>query len=183
MPAVGEKDTTAFVNSYIAANFHGPQAVGDKNYFFAKPAAMEIDTVRCVQWDAFFSTFSAPLKASEWEMPQFEGKFKVDMSRLEVDSVPLQDNFVYDIVTLNTVAADGSSKVYLLEVIRELGGKKPLLGDLNNDGMIDVTDASILINVILENLSDFRANRADINGDGVIDVTDVSLLIGIALGM
>ena len=184
VPAVGEKDTTAFVNSYIAANFHGPQAVGDKNYFFAKPAAMEIDTVRCVQWDAFFSTFSAPLKASEWGMPQFEGKFKVDMSRLEVDSVPLQDNFVYDIVTLNTVAADGSNKVYLLEVVRGLGGKKPLVGDMNNDGSVDVTDTSILINGVLDKSSaNLRVDRADINGDGVIDVTDVSLLIGIALGM
>ena len=184
VPAVGEKDTTAFVNSYIAANFHGPQAVGDKNYFFAKPAAMEIDTVRCVQWDAFFSTFSAPLKASEWGMPQFDGKFKVDMSRLEVDSVPLQDNFVYDIVTLNTVATDGSNKVYLLEVVRELGGKKPLVGDMNNDGVVDVTDTSILINGVLDKSSaNLRVDRADINGDGVIDVTDVSLLIGIALGM
>lgn len=184
VPAVGEKDTTAFVNSYIAANFHGPQAVGDKNYFFAKPAAMEIDTVRCVQWDAFFSTFSAPLKASEWGMPQFDGKFKVDMSRLEEDSVTLQDNFVYDIVTLNTVTADGSNKVYLLEVVRELGGKKPLVGDMNNDGLVDVTDTSILINGVLDKSSaNLRVDRADINGDGVIDVTDVSLLIGIALGM
>lgn len=184
VPAVGEKDTTAFVNSYIAANFLGSQAVGDKNYFFAKPVAMEIDTVRCVQWDAFLGSFSAPLKASEWEMPQFEGKFKVDMSRLEVDSVPLQDNFVYDIVTLNTVAADGSNKVYLLEVIRELGGKKPLVGDMNNDGLVDVTDTSILINGVLDKSSaNLRVDRADINGDGVIDVTDVSLLIGIALGM
>lgn len=182
--AVGEKDTTAFVNSYIAANFHGSQAVGDKNYFFAKPAAMEIDTVRCVQWDAFFSTFSAPLKASEWGMPQFDGKFKVDMSRLEVDTVELQDNFVYDIVTLNTVAADGLNKVYLLEVVRELGGKKPLVGDMNNDGLVDVTDTSILINGVLDKSSaNLRVDRADINGDGVIDVTDVSLLIGIALGM
>ena len=184
VPAVGEKDTTAFVNSYIAANFHGSQAVGDKNYFFAKPAAMEIDTVRCVQWDAFFSTFSAPLKASEWGMPQFDGKFKVDLSHLEVDSVSLQDNFVYDIVTLNTVAADGSNKVYLLEVVRELGGKKPLVGDMNNDGLVDVTDTSILINGVLDKSSaNLRVDRADINGDGVIDVTDVSLLIGIALGM
>lgn len=184
VPAVGEKDTTAFVNSYIAANFHGSQAVGDKNYFFAKPAAMEIDTVRCVQWDAFFSTFSAPLKASEWGMPQFDGKFKVDMSHLEVDSVSLQDNFVYDIVTLNTVAADGSNKVYLLEVVREQGGKKPLVGDMNNDGLVDVTDTSILINGVLDKSSaNLRVDRADINGDGVIDVTDVSLLIGIALGM
>lgn len=184
VPAVGEKDTTAFVNSYIAANFLGSQAVGDKNYFFAKPVAMEIDTVRCVQWDAFFSTFSAPLKASEWGMPQFDGKFKVDMSRLEVDTVELQDDFVYDIVTLNTVAADGSNKVYLLEVVRELGGKKPLVGDMNNDGLVDVTDTSILINGVLDKSSaNLRVDRADINGDGVIDVTDVSLLIGIALGM
>ena len=184
VPAVGEKDTIAYVNSYIAANFLGSQAVGDKNYFFAKPAAMEIDTVRCVQWDAFFSTFSAPLKASEWGMPQFDGKFKVDMSRLEVDTVELQDDFVYDIVTLNTVAADGSNKVYLLEVVRELGGKKPLVGDMNNDGLVDVTDTSILINGVLNKSSaNLRVDRADINGDGVIDVTDVSLLIGIALGM
>ena len=184
VPAVGEKDTIAYVNSYIAANFLGSQAVGDKNYFFAKPAAMEIDTVRCVQWDAFFSTFSAPLKASEWGMPQFDGEFKVDMLRLEVDSVALQDNFVYDIVTLNTVAADGSNKVYLLEVVRELGGKKPLVGDMNNDGLVDVTDTSILINGVLDKSSaNLRVDRADINGDGVIDVTDVSLLIGIALGM
>ena len=184
VPAVGEKDTTAYVNSYIAANFFGSQAVGDKNYFFAKPAAMEIDTVRCVQWDAFFSSFSAPLKASEWGMPHFDGKFKVDMSRLEVDSVTLQDNFVYDIVTLNTVAADGSNKVYLSEVVRELGGKKPLVGDMNNDGVVDVTDTSILINGVLDKSSaNLRVDRADINGDGVIDVTDVSLLIGIALGM
>ena len=184
VPAVGEKDTIAFVNSYIAANFLGPQAVGDKNYFFAKPAAMEIDTVRCVQWDAFFSTFSAPLEASEWGMPQFDGEFKGDMSRLEVDSVTLQDNYVYDIVTLNTVVADGSNKVYLLKVIRELGGKKPLVGDMNNDGLVDVTDTSILINGVLDKSSaNLRVDRADINGDGVIDVTDVSLLIGIALGM
>ena len=184
VPAVGEKDTIAYVNSYIAANFLGSQAVGDKNYFFAKPAAMEIDTVRCVQWDAFFSTFSAPLKASEWGMPQFDGKFKVDMSRLEVDTVELQDDFVYDIVTLNTVVADGSNKVYLLKVIRELGGKKPLVGDMNNDGLVDVTDTSILINGVLDKSSaNLRVDRADINGDGVIDVTDVSLLIGIALGM
>lgn len=184
VPTVGEKDTIAYVNSYIAANFLGSQAVGDKNYFFAKPAAMEIDTVRCVQWDAFFSSFSAPLKASEWGMPQFDGKFKVDMSRLEVDTVELQDDFVYDIVTLNTVAADGSNKVYLLEVVRELGGKKPLVGDMNNDGLVDVTDTSILINGVLDKSSaNLRVDRADINGDGVIDVTDVSLLIGIALGM
>ena len=109
-------------------------------------------------------------------MPQFEGKFKVDMSRLEVDSVPLQDNFVYDIVTLNTVATDGSNKVYLLEVVRELGGKKPLVGDMNNDGVVDVTDTSILINGVLDKSSaNLRVDRADINGDTASWHSDLTL--------
>ena len=57
-------------------------------------------------------------------------------------------------------------------------------GDMNNDGLVDVTDTSILINGVLDKSSaNLRVDRADINGDGVIDVTDVSLLIGIALGM
>ncbi len=55
---------------------------------------------------------------------------------------------------------------------------------MNNDGLVDVTDTSILINGVLDKSSaNLRVDRADINGDGVIDVTDVSLLIGIALGM
>lgn len=183
VPEVGNVDSLAFVNTYIPANFFGSQRVGSEDYFFAKPAAMEIDTVRCAQWDAFLGTFAMPANAAEWGMPQFVGKVKVDLSHLELDTVPLRDNFVYDIVTLNTVATDGTEKVCVLEVLREIGGEAPLVGDVNGDGMVDVTDVTMLIDAVLDNSSaEFRADRADINADGVIDVTDVSLLISLALG-
>ena len=115
VPSVVEKDTIEYVNRYIAANFLGSQAVGDKNYFFAKPAAMEIDTVRCVQWDAFFSTFSAPLKASEWGMPQFDGKSRWIFSRWEVTPGGLKKVSVNKLVRLTRESAIGSNKWYLLK--------------------------------------------------------------------
>ena len=56
-----------------------------------------------------------------------------------------------------------------------------LRGDLNHDGMVDVTDVSLCIDMVLgKAAADF--SNADLNGDGNIDVTDVSLLIDIVLG-
>ncbi len=183
VPDIGEADTTAFFNSYLPANFYGSQTVDTVSYYFSKPAAMEIDTVRCAMWNAYHHKFAMPYDASQqWGMPQFEGEFSADLSALEADSVPLRDNFVYDLLTLNHTAADGSCKVYVLKVLQEVGGSKPLLGDVNGDGVVDVTDVSLLISYVIDNsIPNFRADRADINGDGEVDVTDASLLISMAL--
>lgn len=185
IPAIGEADTTAFINSYIPANFYGPQQVDTVDYFLSKPVAMEIDTVRCAMWNAFQRKFAMPYDASQkWGMPQFVGEFDADFSRMEIDTVRLQDNFVYDLLTLNQLNADGTGKVYVLQVLREVGGEKPLLGDVNADGVVDVTDVSLLISYVIDNsVPDIRTDRADINGDGVVDVTDASLLITMALGI
>lgn len=50
-----------------------------------------------------------------------------------------------------------------------------VVGDLNGDGVCDVTDVTALINIILE--ESVTADAADINGDGNIDVSDVTALI------
>ena len=54
-----------------------------------------------------------------------------------------------------------------------------ILGDVNNDGVVDVVDVSIVVNVILGNDSNASA---DLNGDGIIDVLDIVLLLNIILG-
>ncbi len=55
-------------------------------------------------------------------------------------------------------------------------------GDLNNDGVADVADVNILINVILERNNDpIVVAMADISGDGTIDISDVNALINIIL--
>ena len=59
-------------------------------------------------------------------------------------------------------------------------------GDINGDGLTDVVDVSLLIDLILAKTSGFEdlyVNDPDINGDGNVDVTDVSVLIDIILGV
>ena len=53
-----------------------------------------------------------------------------------------------------------------------------LIGDVNGDGSISVTDVGMMISYILgQNPSGFNKDAADLNGDGTISVTDVGALI------
>ena len=55
-----------------------------------------------------------------------------------------------------------------------------LLGDVNLDGTVDVTDVVIVVNHFQSETTDeLDFNVADINGDGVIDVTDVVGIVNI----
>lgn len=55
-------------------------------------------------------------------------------------------------------------------------------GDVNNDGVVDITDVNCLINVVLEKVeASVYEGRADVNGDGLVDVSDVNALISITL--
>ena len=53
-----------------------------------------------------------------------------------------------------------------------------LLGDLNEDGNINIQDVIIIINTIL---STGYLDSADINSDGYIDIIDVVQLVNIIL--
>ena len=55
-----------------------------------------------------------------------------------------------------------------------------LLGDVNLDGTVDVTDVVIVVNHFQNDTTDeLDMNVADIDGDGVIDVTDVVGIVNI----
>ena len=53
-----------------------------------------------------------------------------------------------------------------------------VLGDLNDDGRVDISDINIVINAMLGK-SDVSA---DVNGDGIVDISDVNKVINIMLG-
>jgi len=55
------------------------------------------------------------------------------------------------------------------------------LGDINGDNVIDVSDVTALVDIILGNSETSR--DVDVNGDGVIDISDVTALIDIILGI
>ena len=56
--------------------------------------------------------------------------------------------------------------------------------DINNDGVVDVSDVSLMIDVVLGiNAADALYVKCDLNGDHHVDVSDVSLLIDAILGL
>ncbi len=55
-----------------------------------------------------------------------------------------------------------------------------LQGDVNGDGVVDASDVTALVSIVLGESRTIDA--ADVNGDGVIDASDVTALIQIILG-
>jgi alpha-L-fucosidase 2 len=54
-----------------------------------------------------------------------------------------------------------------------------LIGDVNNDGFVTITDVIALVNIILGKEEEVAA--ADLNGDGVVTITDAIALVNIIL--
>lgn len=56
-----------------------------------------------------------------------------------------------------------------------------ILGDVNDDGCVDISDATALINYLLSGSGDINVLAADMNGDGCIDISDATSLINYLL--
>jgi len=78
----------------------------------------------------------------------------------------------------NEILICENSRIYKL-----ISDESPwLMGDLNQDGMINVQDIILIINIILgEPANNQELLLGDLNSDGVIDILDVVLLINLIL--
>ena len=60
--------------------------------------------------------------------------------------------------------------------------KNIIMGDVNGDGVVNVTDIVATVNYIMEKPSDgFNKEAADLNGDGEINVTDIVKMVTIIM--
>ena len=58
-----------------------------------------------------------------------------------------------------------------------------LMGDVNNDGSVDISDVVLTVNQILGNPSDiFHSAFADMDRDETISISDVVMIVNIILG-
>ena len=61
-------------------------------------------------------------------------------------------------------------------------GAEVLMGDVNGDGKINITDVTLLITSVLnDDVTWINLETADMNGDGMINITDVTLVIAVAM--
>ena len=66
----------------------------------------------------------------------------------------------------------------MLVVLKSL---KPLKGDVNNDGNLNIMDVTALINYLLDDGESINLPAADVNSDGEINITDLTALIHLLL--
>ena len=59
------------------------------------------------------------------------------------------------------------------------GSSSPISGDINYDGIIDITDLVLLVNLIMD---DDYTSSGDMNEDGILNVFDIILMVNLILG-
>lgn len=84
---------------------------------------------------------------------------------------------------------EGQSKILLHprligQVAESVTTEDYVVGDINGDGNVDVSDVNLAVLYILgkTQFTPEQFKRGDVNGDGVIDVTDVNGIVNIILG-
>ena len=91
----------------------------------------------------------------------------------------------YDVAIRNIVIADEYAHTYQSEdVSTTLTISNVLLGDVNSDGYVDLSDAIMVTYYSLHVVpASFNAAAADMNGDGEIDLSDAIVIIYKSLGV
>jgi hypothetical protein len=76
-----------------------------------------------------------------------------------------------------------AAEITLREVIKVVDQYQSLFGDINNDGVISVSDMLQIIGYLIGNLSldENELSRADVNFDESVDVFDLMLISNIIL--
>ena len=71
----------------------------------------------------------------------------------------------------------------MADVISTIDISDEMLGDVNGDDRMDLTDAIMIVNHSLNNTpSNFKMKVADVNGDGNIDLTDAIIVVNRSMG-
>jgi hypothetical protein len=72
-----------------------------------------------------------------------------------------------------------SAKNYITDVIAQNYEQSILLGDINDDQLINIQDIILTINLILANEHN---EYADMNSDGIVNILDIVQLVNMILG-
>ena len=108
------------------------------------------------------------LRTSEWIDATDMGNFPITLSSIQLNMNASTAGKQYHMVFKN------------FATVYDAVPGVPATGDINADGVVDVSDVTALINRIL-GLTDYADSVCDLNADGAVNVSDVTALIGMML--
>ena len=109
------------------------------------------------------------LPTSQWTEAESMGSYPIRLSSIQIDLGTMTSGEAYN------VAFKGLETVYS-RVPEQAPG---VLGDVNGDGVTDIDDANIVINVMLRKAPE--GTSGDVDGNGVTDVDDLNIIINVML--
>ena len=114
-----------------------------------------------------------------------QGGDTYDLYYLPNDGSPYPRDFIIDQDGIIQYANNEIDTDWMISIIGDLMGiSNIVLGDINFDGIINVLDIVVLVNIVLginQNIDDDTSYAADLNQDSFIDILDVVLTVNIVL--
>lgn len=106
---------------------------------------------------------------------------------MDVNDVPMDAEVkpeIKNIVLSHYDTTTGDVAMYYPEDTSiEFVPKKPLMGDANDDGTVDMADARLIVDYHLGSPSDgINLKLADVNGDGKVTMADANAIVNMVLG-
>ena len=114
-----------------------------------------------------------------------QGGDTYDLYYLPNDGSPYPRDFIIDQDGIIQYANNEIDTDWMISIIEDLIGESNIiLGDINFDGIINILDIVVLVNIILgenQNIDDDTSYAADLNQDGFINILDVVLAVNMVL--
>ena len=110
--------------------------------------------------------------------------FNPDVATVDEDGVITAHKPGYAYIQI-TCATNNRVMTYCIVYVQGDVQPEGMLGDVNGDGLVDTTDAKLVMQLDLGLVSpaDLNVEVADVNGDGLVDTTDAKLIMQLDLGL
>ena len=196
-------------NTFMPANF-----VEQTEYFMVQPKPQEYVNVNSAicreQLNDTTFIMVVPKSEGEFNPENLPGAFKAtvkngywtDMSSFNPENT-IRENYGYTLTGIvralegNQLLSAGVSpddaghspvsdkwELYIISATETMSPVVIVLGDVNEDGLVNIVDVTVLINYMMgSNPQPFNELNADMNADGGINITDVTALINMVMNM
>jgi len=113
-----------------------------------------------------------------------QGGDTYDLFYLPNDGSPYPRDFIIDQNGIFQYANNEIDTEWMLYVLDGLLSNNIVLGDINYDGLINIVDVIMIVNIIIGELlpTEYQSSASELNGDGEINVVDVIVIVNMILG-